>query len=637
MTLANSIHAKIGATAPTFLQNGGATGVLLRRINWTLHPLGPPERWPVVLQTIVSVVLGSRQPMFVCWGPELHTLYNDGYAEICGARHPAGLGAPLLDMWDDIRDVIGPLVTRVFAGESIQMDDLALILHKNGAVRQAHLAFSYTPLRDDTGKVQGLFCACTDTTQEVTHTRELAHERARLGQMFEQTPSFIAIMEGPDHIFRLVNPAFLRMIGHRDVIGMEAVAALPEAGLQGYITKLDQVRATGDAIRVDSAKVSFQRVKGGLLEDRYVDFVFQPMHNAAGVVTSIFAEGVDVTDRITALSALQTSEQFLRSVLGASSDCIKVLDLDGRLTYISDRGRLVMELQDEEDIQGKLWSSLWKDAGHEDAIDAIAVANQGSNAAFQGYADTFAGNPRYWDVRVTPMLDEAGHPEWILAVSRDISYLKQIEDEREQLMQELSHRLRNAFGMVQSVIGQTLRNATSLPEARETLSGRVRALADAQDILTRSVAGDMQIDEVVQAALLPYRTGEGRFTISGPDATISGRQGLGLSLALHELCTNATKYGALSGAVGHVAVSWDVQRDGDFAFRWLECGGPSVAPPEKSGFGSVLIEKIVASYFNGSAILDFHQTGVAFHLSGKIVVSAPPAGKRPLVSARATS
>ena len=626
MALANPIPAKTQRAAPTFLQNGGATGYLLRHIDWTQHPLGPPEHWPVALQTIVSVVLGSRQPMFVSWGPQHHTLYNDGYAAICGARHPAGLSAPLLEIWSDIRDVVEPLVARVYAGEPIQMDDLALQLHNNGTVREAHFAFSYTPLRDDTGTVVGLFCACSDTTQEVMLKRELAHERASLGQMFEQTLCFVAILEGPDHIFRLANPAYLRMTGRRDIIGRAAVAALPEIRLQGYIALLDQVRATGDAIRVDGAKVSLPLEKGGALTDRYLDFVIQPMRNAAGQVTGIFAQGVDVTDRILALQGLQTSEQFLRSVLGASPDCIKVLDLEGKVTFISKGGRLVMELPDKEDIHGRSWPSFWTGAGNADANKAVALARDGAQAAFQGYGDTFAGNVRYWDVRVTPMLDEAGQPERILAVSRDISYLRQVEEEREHLMQELSHRLRNAFGMVQSVIGQTLRHAKSLPEGRATLSGRVRALADAQDILARSVTGDMQIEQVVKAAVLPYRTGEGRFRITGPAATITGRQGLGLSLALHELCTNATKYGALSGDTGTVGVNWEVQGDGAFTFRWLEQGGPPVSPPENRGFGVVLIEKIVASYFNGSATLDFDRAGVAFQLSGKIPLSAPLAG-----------
>ena len=451
MTLANLMPAKTETTAPSFLQNGGATGALLRQIDWTKHPLGPPERWPVILRTMIGVVLDARQPMLVCWGPDHHTLYNDAYAEICGPRHPAALAAPLLDSWHDIRDVVEPMLVRVFAGESIHMDDIALDLHENGVIREAHYTFSYTPLRSaDTGNVLGVFCVLTETTNAVMLRRELAHERARLGQIFELSPGFIAQLSGPDHVYEMVNPAYLQLIGHRDIIGKSVIDALPEIESQGMGDLLDEFFASGTGKRIDGLKVALQRVPGGALEDRYLDFVFQPMLNSAGAVTGIFAEGVDVTDRTMALAALQANEQFLRSVLGTSPDCVKVLDLEGRVTYINDGGRLLLELPDEEEILSQMWPSFWKDAGNEQAVTALASARTGSSTAFQGYAATFTGTAKYWDVRVTPMLDAAGQPERILTVSRDISYLKQVENEREHLMQELSHRLRNAFGMVHS-------------------------------------------------------------------------------------------------------------------------------------------------------------------------------------------
>lgn len=607
--------------SPAFLQNGGECGALLRGMHWSNHPLGAPENWPVMLQTTVSIVLGSRQPMLVCWGPQYHTIYNDGYSALCGNRHPAGQGIPFSEIWFDIWDVVGPMVARVNGGESIYMDQLELLLHRHGYPEKAYFSFSYNPLRNDKNQVTGMFCACEEITEKVVLRRELEHERARLGEVFEQAPSFFAKLHGPDHIFELANPAFLRLIGHREVIGKSVATALPEVQSQGYIEMLDKVLTTGSPIRIDGAKVAVQRAADSPPEDRFIDFVYQPVIDTTGAITGVIAAGVDVTDRTEALSALQNSEQLLRSVLGASSDCIKVLDLDGRLIYISDGGRLIMEMPDDLQIEGCPWPDFWREPGLSEANKALALARTGAASAFQGYANSFADNRRFWDVRVTPMLDAAGRPERILAVSRDITHLKLVEEEREHLMRELSHRLKNAFGMVQSVISQTLRHATSVKAGHVILAGRVRALADAQDILTRSIVGEMQIDEVVEAALLPHRTGEGQFRISGPMATISGRQGLGLSLALHELATNATKYGSLSTSKGGVTINWDVQPMGTFSFTWQESDGPPVTPPVRSGFGSVLIEKIVATYFNGSAALDFRPSGVTFQLSGTI---APP-------------
>ncbi len=621
MILSRSVSTDLSKPMPPFLQNGGDAGKHLRAVDWSCHPFGPPEHWPALLKSMTSLVLCSRQPMVLTWGPEYRNIYNDAYIEICGDRHPNAIGANLFDVWPEVRHVFEPLAVRVYAGESIYIDDIEVRLHRNGQSEEAHFAFSYTPLVDENGDIPGMFCVSTETTKEVMLRRDLQHERARLGQMFEEAPSFIAMVKGPDHVFELANPAYMRLVGHRDIIGKPVAEALPELKPQGYIDMLDAVVSTSRPVRIDGAKVALQRVPGGPTEDRFVDFVYQPLLDAAGNVTGIFADGVDVTDRTVALQSLQTSEQFLQSVLGASSDCIKVLDLEGRLLYMSAGGRQIMEVSQDRQIEGSFWPGFWNGQGNDDALKALELAKQGKPAAFQGFADTFAGNAKYWDVRLTPMLDSTGTAERILAVSRDITYLKRIEEEREQLMHELSHRLKNAFSMVQSVISQTLRKADTVQGAREILSGRIRALADAQDILTRSIVGEMQMDAVVLAALLPHRTGEGRFVVTGPPATISGRQGLGLSLALHELCTNATKYGALSNSDGTVDIRWDVQPGGTFTLEWQEKNGPPVAEPTHSGFGSVLIEKVVATYFEGSATLNFAASGVVFRLAGSI--SAP--------------
>jgi PAS domain S-box-containing protein len=607
--------------APHFLQGGGETGALLRQMDWSAHPLGPPQSWPSMLKATISIILGSRQPMFLVWGPEHSTLYNDGYAQLCGKRHPAGLGAPLSVIWHDIWDIVGDLVRRVYGGESIYMDDIEFLMHRNGYAEETHFSFSYSPLREESGAVEGLFCACTETTVGVRLKRELDHERSMLGQMFEQAPSFIAKLDGPDHRFEFANPAHMRLVGHRDIIGKPLRTAIPEVVGQGYLEMLDSVFSTGQAIQVNESPVMVQREKDGPLEKRFVDFVYQPVRDAAGAISGIFAEGNDVTERIKASAALRESEQFLRSVLASSPDCIKVLDLNGRIEYFSDGGRVVMEVPEGQQVEGCSWPDLWQDIGQAEVLKSVELAKKGEGSAFQAWSDTFAGNRRYWDVRVTPMLDAAGQPERILAVSRDITPLKQLEEERAFLMGELSHRLKNMFSMVHSIINQTLRRAPSLKAAGESLSGRIQALAEAQNVLTKSVAGNMDIHEVVDAALLPHRTGEGRFDISGPAASLNASQGLGLSLALHELATNATKYGALSASGGKVSVTWEVRSGGEFAFNWREKNGPPVHVPKSSGFGSVLIGSVVSAYFNGSAKLDYRPKGVEYNLTG--IVAAP--------------
>ena len=189
---------------------------------------------------------------------------------------------------------------------------------------------------------------------------------------------------------------------------------------------------------------------------------------------------------------------------------------------------------------------------------------------------------------------------------------------REVVVRESSHRLKNAFSIVQSIANQTLRQATTIEEARVSLPARLLALASAQELLSHTENPSANFDAIIQSAIAPYQTGESQFVINGPQAKLAGHQAFGLVLAVHELATNAVKYGALSVAGGHVAISWNVDPDGTFEFAWRETDGPPVSPPSRRGFGTRLVERTTALYFDGTSTLDFDATGVRFRLLGKL-------------------
>ena len=128
------------------LEGGGKTGALLRQVDWSRHPFGPPEQWSPALQTMTSVMLSSQQPMFVLWGPDYIALYNDGYADMCGNRHPVSLAKPFALLWHDIWSIVEPMVKRVYAGESIHMDDIQFMMTRHGYPEETHFSFFYTPL-----------------------------------------------------------------------------------------------------------------------------------------------------------------------------------------------------------------------------------------------------------------------------------------------------------------------------------------------------------------------------------------------------------------------------------------------------------------------------------------------------------
>lgn len=308
--------------------------------------------------------------------------------------------------------------------------------------------------------------------------------------------------------------------------------------------------------------------------------------------------------------------RFMRSLLAASDDCIKVIAPDGTLSFMSEGGQRVMDVSDFNKIKGCPWPDFWQGQGNIDAKAAIEEARQGRNARFLGAANTVAGNPRFWDVQVSPIFDADGTVANILSVSRDITAMKAAEDQQHLLALELKHRIKNTIAMIQAIANQTLRGGPELEVAKNAFVARLATMAEAQDILTQVAWAKAPLRRLVTACLSP-RGNKERFVIVGPDVDLSSRTALAIAMALHELATNATKYGALSNDVGRVQVSWSV--DGtDFHFRWQETRGPAVTPPKRKGFGSRMIERALAGYFNGAAKIDYDPKGVIFSLEGPV-------------------
>lgn len=237
------------------------------------------------------------------------------------------------------------------------------------------------------------------------------------------------------------------------------------------------------------------------------------------------------------------------------------------------------------------------------------VALTGESAKFQSSAIPL-GN-RWFDVEAHRVGDPAAHEVAILFT--DVT-AKRAEQEKQRLLnRELSHRLKNFVSIVQAMVAQSLRTAETVEAAQDAISGRLLAFARAQDLLGDEILNGADITDVVQAALSPHQTQDGRISFNGPMFGLSARRALGLSLALHELATNAIKYGALSNDTGTVEVEWRLS-ESEFEFRWDERGGPQVAVPKAKGFGSKLIETIVGANFDGKGQLEFNPNGVQFRL-----------------------
>src|SRR5579872_2990527 len=292
----------------------GAMSSMMMAYDWATSPLGSPKTWSQPLKTVVGLMLASRQPMFIAWGPEKTWLYNDAFVPILGGKHPVALGAPAMEVWGEAREVLEPMFTRVFNGESVQMDDFTLFLDRRGKLEEAHFSFSYTPVRDTEGNVGGLFGACIETTMKVIAERQALADRQRLATLFEQAPTFMAFLTGAEHRFEFANPGFLELVSNREILGRTVAEALPDAASQGYVEVLDQVFATGVPYRAEAASFLSQPEAGGPVTERFVDFVYQPILGLGGVAEGIFVQGADVTERALAERRVREQSEWRRAV-----------------------------------------------------------------------------------------------------------------------------------------------------------------------------------------------------------------------------------------------------------------------------------------------------------------------------------
>lgn len=224
------------------------------------------------------------------------------------------------------------------------------------------------------------------------------------------------------------------------------------------------------------------------------------------------------------------------------------------------------------------------------------------------------GEERWVQIRGQANYRADGTPLAMVGVSQDITERKRADEHRALLTNELSHRVKNMLAMTQSVIVQTLRRANSLEEASETLQARVLAMAAANDLLVDRSWTGASLRELLVRTLAPFGVSQGRqVELNGPDIVIPAQVAASLALGIHEMATNAAKYGALSREQGTVRIGWEMDHTSGhqhLRLNWSERGGPEVFPPARTGFGTRLIERVLAGETGGKAVIDYRPMGV---------------------------
>lgn len=474
----------------------------------------------------------------------------------------------------------------------------------------------------------------TDNIEELRIDREL-HRAAGGTDPFSaavratRMPMLITDPRQPDNPIVFVNDAFARLTGY----GREETLGQNCRFLQGPGTNPDDVKRIRDSV---AARVPVEldllnyRKDGTTFWNR---LLISPVFDE-GELTFFFASQFDITPERERLSRLADDRDALESEIAR-----RVSDLtatEDRLKFTLAAGRLgawTLDLPTQRLVASSLCKTNFGRAAtdtftYSDLQSAVLLEDMDRwsvplAAALNGNGDfdtefrilTPAGELRWIQVRAQTRFDADGNPISLAGVSQDISDRKEAETHRDLLTREMSHRVKNTLATVQSIVGQSMRGEDVPPHVARNIAQRLQALAGAHDVLTNRGWEQARLSEIVDAAVRPFNSGTvTRIHALGDEVVISARAATAFVLALHELGTNAVKYGALSNDRGLVTISWTI-KDGKFELVWLEADGPGVKQPTRRGFGSRMIEQALSSSIKGKASIQYDEGGVRFTMA----------------------
>lgn len=316
------------------------------------------------------------------------------------------------------------------------------------------------------------------------------------------------------------------------------------------------------------------------------------------------------------ISEARAGEERLKNLIDGVLAFVGVLSVDGILLEANEPAIAAAGGERDAVIGRPFWDCLWWDidqATKDRLKHAVATAASGKRVRYDTEIQV-VGDRRLWiDFQIAPVLNGAGEVTELIPSGVDISERKAAEAHRELLIRELSHRVKNTLATIQSIAGQSVRAAESIDDFRSSFNARLRAIAASHDLLVEFDHAVVPVEALVQGQVLQYAADDKQLEMDGENIDLPGDVAHSLGLVLHELATNAAKYGALSSEAGTVRVSWNVtDTDGRtrLLMSWCERGGPVVKPPTRKGFGSRLIERSLAPV-GDSAVIDYDPRGVS--------------------------
>ena len=579
----------------------------------------------------------EQAPGFVAMmtGPDhVIELTNAAYQQLVGHRNV--LGKPLRDALPEVAaQGFIEILDKVFVtGEPFVGASIRAEIQRTPDLpkEERFLDLVYQPVRGPAGSVIGIFAQGQDVTDRVLTERAVRTSAARFRTLAEAIPAQVWT-SSPDGMLDWFNKRVYEYSG------------LSEAALRGNgwstLIHPDDLPGATKTWNESLTKGSFYEVEfrvrrrdGGY---RWHLARAVPIRDADDSVVQWIGTNTDIDDQKRAAQALLESERRLQISQQAAGIASLELDIATGMVFGSEGF-------------WDLWGLSPRDSVHISVLENIVIAedrdirsNPETRAAGSAVPDVEyrirrrdTGELRWLSRNIEFVQDSAGKPIKMFGVMQDITGRKEAEARQELLVHELEHRIKNILAMVGAIAMQTLRN-TDIDSARGAFTDRLKALAKAHDILNKTRWTDASMQQVIENTIAAFPAN--RIALSGPPVSINPKMALSLALAVNELGTNALKYGALSNPSGSVRIEWSLDaqmttapdserhREADvpvLTWHWKETGGPPVKAPVRRGFGSLLLERVLATDFGGNVRIEYPPDGVECVLT----TAAPPDAER---------
>jgi PAS domain S-box-containing protein len=557
-------------------------------------------------------MLLSPFPTMLLWGAEGVIIFNDAQTRTMTETEMLGLGSPVRSAWPELADFLDEVITTVLGGGSLEYREHPLTLRRDGKTKTEWYDLTYSPALDEHGRPAGVICVALDASERVRARRRAAAAAERRRRLVEQGPGFVCMVSGPKHIVTFVNAEQRRLFGERGAVGKPVKDVFPEFGAEGGPTAIQRVYDTGQRVFRSAERVIIKK-PGARDEEHFVDVRVEPMTGADGRVNGVFIEGFDITEQVRAQAAVRDSERRLSAALSVARLGAFEWNLESGTAILDPRAREIFGFGAEEhlmvaDVVARIEKAdLTRILG--ETTEAIAVNEPRGQFEYRIHLPD--GSTRDIASVSDTMLTPEGRRKRMVGVFADVTEHRRAENRQLLLINELNHRVKNTLATIQSIASQTLRTAPDLTRAREAFESRLVALAAAHDVLTAESWNGALLSDVVAAAMAPFESAvRPRIRTSGPPVWLNAQHALALTLALHELATNASKYGALSTPDGDVSIRWRQSLDGELSLSWIEQGGPPVSTPDRPGFGSRLLQRGLAHELHGDVVSTFARDGV---------------------------